>query len=369
MLFLLDLIVLDPPYGLKKAHWDDSPWGVNDLYVLLANLEQLNTNVNATFVCFCSHEMRADVFKAIERSCFIEPQAVTWWKPNSMGHGKRFLSSTELMIFAWRGGKQNGYWNYRPDEMKMRNDCWMEPNVGNQIYICAEDQQVVNPCQKPQSLLRRLLRYHSPGAGLVLDLCAGSHALMMACIAEGRSCISIECDTRQHRAAVQIVQAHIDELQSSKEKEKLQKEKAQEAQARKEKTKKKQAAKRKPGKKGSTEAATSNEESNAAAAVASTETSISIPGPGQIDDSPPEALIVGQHCAKCTEGHREDDALVQCYNCSTWMHKLCHWSNINVATTEQQDEGIAVVEYLCTRVCWLSSGFAASHVPAEPADV
>ena len=48
--FFIDLIVVDPPYGLKKADWDDKPWGINELYVLLANLEQLNSNVNATSV-------------------------------------------------------------------------------------------------------------------------------------------------------------------------------------------------------------------------------------------------------------------------------------------------------------------------------
>ena len=90
--------------------------------------------------------------------------------------------------------------------------------MGNAIFICAEDSLVINPCQKPQSLLRRIVRHHTPGAGLVLDLCAGSHALMMACITEGRSCISIESDERQHNAAVQIVQAKIDAIVSSTEK-------------------------------------------------------------------------------------------------------------------------------------------------------
>ena len=98
--FLLDLIVVDPPYGLKMAEWDEKPWGINELYVLLANLEQLNSNVNATFVCFCSHEMKQDVLEAIQKSCFTEAQCVTWWKGNLAGYGKRFLDATEIMVWA-----------------------------------------------------------------------------------------------------------------------------------------------------------------------------------------------------------------------------------------------------------------------------
>ena len=364
---------MDPPYGLKMAGWDDKAWGVNDLYVLLANLEQLNANVNATFVCFCSHEMKQAVLEAIKKSCYIEAQCVTWWKGNKYGHGKRFLPSTELMIFAWRSGRSQGYWNYPKEALELRNDCWKEPHVGNAIYMCAEDGKVVNPCQKPQSLLRRLVRHHTPGAGLVLDLCAGSHALMMACIAEGRSCISIESDERQHNAAVQIVQATIDALESSKEKEIRAKEKNKEREKKEnqKKEKKKKAALEEKGVELYKASAFPLGRSKRAATFVSAQSPKVSKGPGAVialDDEESEDIV--QTCEKCAKGPQDGgDDLVECLNCQTVMHKLCHWDSINIATPNEQELGINRVMYLCKRACWLSQGFLSDHVPPAPADV
>jgi len=80
------------------------------------------------------------------------------------------------------------------------------------IYV-KKNKGNTNKIKKPQDLLRSLIRQHVPPNGLVLDLCAGSHSLMVACIAEGVNCISIERDARQHLAALRVVQAKINVLQ------------------------------------------------------------------------------------------------------------------------------------------------------------
>ena len=363
---------MDPPYGLKMAAWDEKAWGINELYVLLANLEQLNSNVNATFVCFCSHEMKQAVLEAIHKSCYIEAQCVTWWKGNKAGHGKRFLPSTELMIFAWRSGRQMGYWNYPKESLELRNDCWKEPHVGNSIYICAEDGLAVNPCQKPQSLLRRIIRHHTPGAGLVLDLCAGSHALMMAFISEGRSCISIESDERQHNAAVQIVQAKIDAVVSSNEKEAKAKDQRKEKED-KEKEKKNKAALQKTGEELYQTISTPLGRSKRAATFESAQTSSAGKGPEEVSLDEEESEDIDLTCAKCARGS-EDGVydLVNCLNCGITMHKSCHWSSVTIKGLSENGSLLtdtSSLVYLCKLSCWINKGFSASHVPAPaPAD-
>ena len=359
--FFIDLIVVDPPYGLKKADWDDKPWGIEELYVLLANLEQLNSNVNATFVCFCSHEMKQDVLEAIKKSCFTEAQCVTWWKGNIAGHGNRFLPATEIMVWAWRGGRSAGYWDYSKEELELRNDCWKEPHVGNQIYKYKEDGLVINPAQKPQGLLRRIISHHSPGAGLVLDLCAGSHAMMMACISEGRSCISIESDERQHNAAVQIIQAKIDSVVSANEEKARRKDKEDIENAKKAK-----------------EALTrSGEDTYRITSLplghskrAGTFVSAVQKRKEREEATDVEEADAQDTCTKCGKGPTEKDALVKCFKCMTTMHEQCHWSTEN---PEVIAKGMIYgnVVFFCKRICWTSSPMSTSaqHTPATaPAD-
>lgn len=70
-------------------------------------------------------------------------------------------------------------------------------------WKCTDDGLPTNKTQKPFELLERILTHHTGYGGTVLDLCAGSHSLMFACLEIGRSCISVEEDDRQYQSAIQ----------------------------------------------------------------------------------------------------------------------------------------------------------------------
>ena len=208
---VLDLVVIDPPYGLHKAPWDESPITEESFSLLLQIVDGVNSNENCCFVSFASFELMPIMVRVLQSpACsWQDVTVVAWHKTNAVAQGNQFVKATEYMIFAWRSGKQKGYWDYPSDNVYIRHDIWDEPHIGNAHMLIPGTQIPVNVCQKPAALLRRLVVHHTPPGGFVLDLCAGSHSLMLVCMQEGRHCTSFESDTVQHNAALGYVQAQV----------------------------------------------------------------------------------------------------------------------------------------------------------------
>ncbi len=202
------MVVIDPPYGLGKAHWDDKPITRESFSHLLNSIEGVNSNENCCFISFASLDLMVMMLEVLKApSCsWQDVTVVGWHKTNSVAQGNQFVSATEYMVFAWRSGKQKGYWDYPADNVNLRHDTWDEPHIGNAHMNVPGTQTPINPTQKPAELLRRLVVHHTPPGGLVLDLCAGSHSLMLVCMEEGRHCFSFESDPVQHNAALAFAQ-------------------------------------------------------------------------------------------------------------------------------------------------------------------
>lgn len=205
------MIVIDPPYGLHKAPWDERPITEESFALLLQSVDGVNSNPNCCFVSFASFELMPMMVRVLQSAACSWQDAcvVGWHKTNSVAQGNQFVQATEYMIFAWRSGKQRGYWNYPADNVYLRHDIWDEPHIGNAHMLIPGTQLPVNVCQKPAALLRRLVVHHTPPGGFVLDLCAGSHSLMLVCMEEGRHCTSFESDKVQHNAALGFAQAQV----------------------------------------------------------------------------------------------------------------------------------------------------------------
>lgn len=191
---------MDPPYGITENSWETPKWGLQEFQRLYKNILESSSCDEMTFVTFCTVQQYHIVEEALLSSGWNHPRFIVWHKTKKVGEGgRRFLTTNEFMVFAWKKSIFKGVWNYpNPDE---RSDLWIEPHIGNAFYNNTEGKPI-NNTQKPQGLLRRIIRHHSNPAGLVLDLCAGSHACLMACLWEGRSCISIEKDKVQHNSAI-----------------------------------------------------------------------------------------------------------------------------------------------------------------------
>lgn len=195
------MAILDPPYGITDNAWDEQ-WDLKDFQRLYQSIYESSSSDEMTLVTFCTIQMYHVIEEALLTSGWKHPRCVVWHKTMKSGDGgRRFENTNEFMVFAWKTSIAKGIWNYAGGDIECKSDLWQEPHIGN-AFFTSEDGSVINNTQKPQSLLRRLIKHHSNPAGLVLDLCAGSHACLIACLWEERSCIAIEEDQKQHLAGV-----------------------------------------------------------------------------------------------------------------------------------------------------------------------
>lgn len=224
LLNVVDLAILDPPYGLNLAVWDKTAWGERDFKRILEALTSSSSNQDMAFICFIAIQQYHHLKAAIDSCGWHSPEFITLYKKNkNSAGGKRFTSVCEYMVICFRSSSDKHIWNYRATDTHLRTNMWEITSIGSGAYISLDTGKPVNPCQKPQVLLKRiLLRHHSTPGGLILDICAGSHSLMFACLDMDRSCVSIESDDTQHLAAVQRMRSEL-QKKNSEEKEKLEK--------------------------------------------------------------------------------------------------------------------------------------------------
>lgn len=186
------------------SKWDSEPWGLEHFKQVIQGVSSISTNLNMCFISFCAAEQFHHIVEAAAFCQWSKPRFNVIHKVNKQAEGSRRLTQTcEFFAQFWRSSEHNGIWNFqgRPEE---RTDFYKTAQIGRGGYQSTDpDSDVVNPCQKPQQVLQRIVRnFTTPGA-LILDLCAGSHSLMFSCLDLGRSCVSVELDEPQHVAAIQ----------------------------------------------------------------------------------------------------------------------------------------------------------------------
>lgn len=194
---------MDPPQGLEMGDWDAKAWGPQQFELLISQLKSVSSSQKMCLVVFCTINMYDGIKRAMEQTGWKHVHCVVWHKTNKLGGGGRhFTHVYELLVFGWKTSVHNGVWSYEEQSI-YKQDLWDFPHIGSEHMMCTDDHKVVNRCQKPLKLLKHLVSHHTSPVGCVLDLFAGSHSLMFACMEVGRNCFSIERDERQHTASYQ----------------------------------------------------------------------------------------------------------------------------------------------------------------------
>lgn len=197
--------------------WDTVGWEEADFRRILDAVTSSSSNQDMCFVSFCAVHQYHHLLKAIEFCGWKHPSFIVLHKTNKESAGsKRFTTTNEYMVMCFRSSSAKHIWNYE-ESPHLRTDLWEHPIVNNH-YICTDDDKPVNRCQKSTPLLKRLLRHHSTPGCMVLDICAGSHALLFACLEMQRSCVSIEKDHRQYNASVQRMRLILQQKKNSMKK-------------------------------------------------------------------------------------------------------------------------------------------------------
>jgi site-specific DNA-methyltransferase (adenine-specific) len=209
-----DLAVADPPYGETSLQWDRWPDG----------WPAVAAEVTGSLWCFGSMRMfldRRDEFAAWRLS-----QDVVWRKPWGVGmHVDRFRRVHEMALHWYQGRWSNIHHEAVRETVTRRtaprgpggskpshwggtksHGRWIDDGtrlVHSVIDAASMRRRAsIHPVEKPVKLLRPLIEYACPPAGIVLDPFAGSGSTAVAARLSGRRSVLIEADERYCEAIV-----------------------------------------------------------------------------------------------------------------------------------------------------------------------
>lgn len=208
--FTADLILTDPPYGETSLAWDKWPTG----------WPTLAARHSRSMWCFGSMRMFLD-----QRDEFTDwrlSQDVVWEKHNGSGFATdRFKRVHEFATHWYRGewadvhhdtprvpgGSGNKSVRKRgltPHTGEIGNTGYVDDGhrlVRSVIYQPSMQQRAINETEKPVPLLEPLIHYGCPVGGTVLDLFAGSAAVLVAARNLGRKGVGYEVREKQCESA------------------------------------------------------------------------------------------------------------------------------------------------------------------------
>lgn len=205
-----DLVLTDPPYGETSLDWDEAVEGW-ELKVWAA------LNGQGSLWCFGS---LAYFLGKFNREGWIRAQEIVWEKHNgSIFHADRFRRVHELAVQFYPASAR---WSEIYKDPQYTNDATARTvrrkgrpthsgNIGDGNYESVDGGPrlmrsvlqvpschgyAVHPTQKPEGIVRPLLRYSCPPGGVVLDPFMGSGTTLAVAKQEGRRAVGIEIEER-----------------------------------------------------------------------------------------------------------------------------------------------------------------------------
>lgn len=206
----VDMIVTDPPYGIKyqSAFREKTPKfdilknDDGDLRLTAYSEFERLLKPNAVCVVFASWKNVAYDFIELKKYFDIK-NILVWWKHGGgLGDLKHtLLTDYELAIICHKGkakirGKRDG-------------SVW-EVNKVN-------PPKMVHPTQKPEELLERIIRKWSDEKNVILDMFMGSGSTGVACVNTGRNFIGIEIDDKYFDIAKERINSALLSLDNPRE--------------------------------------------------------------------------------------------------------------------------------------------------------
>jgi DNA modification methylase len=216
----IDLIVTDPPYDiLEKETWDlhvdlialeqtfDSMLTVNGRVIMFCNLD-LYWQINNTFKLFKKRTMHIwkktsampisehvplpdYEFIVVLSRAGVPVSRLTWNPWDIVPPGKPYIKKSTILTSPTRRHVKS------PISENIDGKRWVPtileaPNKPNM----PESERSNHPVQKPESLLRMLIRGYSDPGQLILDCFAGSGSTLISAYKEGRRSIGVEIEER-----------------------------------------------------------------------------------------------------------------------------------------------------------------------------
>jgi site-specific DNA-methyltransferase (adenine-specific) len=227
----IDLILTDPPYGILSdvQKWDIIP-PIKEMESIFNKLLKPNGQV----IIFCDLNLLMELLSGLTNH-FRFRFYLIWQKTSPMPISQfRPMPETEfILVFRKKGSlEKNLTWNWR--ELGEKGNPYTKKNYGTSISTRKGSKQVVNtngdgwryprqimryenkpnmkeaersihPTQKPEALLRRLVRTFSNTVETILDPFAGSGSTLISSFKEDRHSIGFELEKRYFKDAQQRI--------------------------------------------------------------------------------------------------------------------------------------------------------------------
>ena len=210
----VDLILIDPPYNILMADWDEYSnyveWADHWLKESERILKPTGNLVIFGGLQFQDEAGSGDLLSLIMRmrsnSKMLLVNMIVWHYPNGMSAHRFFASRHEEI--AWFGKTKKYYFNLdavrEPYDKKTQQTYLKDKRLIPESVVKGRNptnvwkinrlngnskERVGHPTQKPTELIRRLIKALSPNGGIVLDYFGGSGTTTRVAIEEGRHSI------------------------------------------------------------------------------------------------------------------------------------------------------------------------------------
>lgn len=196
------VMVTDPPYGDTSLDWDSWPEG------------WLETITVDQMWMFGSVRMFLNRYQEITDAGYKYAQEIVWEKHNGSGFAAdRFKRVHELAMHFYAGTWGDIYRDpqHTNDAQKRTMRRKTRPtHTGNieatsyasedggprlmrsVMQVRSENGRAVHPTQKPEGIIRPLIRYSSKPGDTIYDPFAGSGAILLTAVQEGRKAVGME---------------------------------------------------------------------------------------------------------------------------------------------------------------------------------
>jgi DNA modification methylase len=228
----IQLIVIDPPYNLDLAKWDNfsnyinwaTAW-LNEAYRVLSKSGNMVIFGGTQFRDEKSGDLTELIYHCRHNTQWKLINTIVWYYKNGMSAHRYFANRHEEAIWLVKTDKY--YFDldsvrikYSPIELKnaLKDPRLIPENVikgknptnvweigrlnGNSL------ERVGHPTQKPLEIIRRFVRSLSYPGGIVLDFFSGSGTTGRVCIEEDRHCIQVDSDSK----TVEYFNKHLDNM-------------------------------------------------------------------------------------------------------------------------------------------------------------
>lgn len=193
----VDLILIDPPYGISrkfgefdrpKSPTDFGEWDVKpDERLYDACWDALK--IHGTIVTFYDWKaecpLKADKFKVIRQGVLIKPNPI----PTNINAG--FLNSHEVFACGVKGGKGTYHRGYE---------------LG--VFEFSTPRKIFHTTPKPLGLIEALIETFSNEGDVVVDCFSGSGTTAIACINTNREFIGCEINPEYYEQSLMRINAH-----------------------------------------------------------------------------------------------------------------------------------------------------------------